>query len=238
MVNKFTQILINSLYPPICYLCLGDSNRSLHLCDACWKDQPYDAICCPLCAQPQDFETSNVCGSCVQHPPIYNNCLAPLRYQAPVSEFIHAFKYRGDLTAGKLLAEMLAAELNRHYKADWPDIIVPVPMHWTRLWYRGFNHSIQLARFLSKLLNQDIPVTTKICRRTNRAKPQSQLDAKSRYRNLNSAFVADSCMGLSVALLDDVITTGSTINACSKALIAAGASEIHIWAAARTPQKL
>lgn len=237
MVNKFTQILINSLYPPRCSLCLGVSNDLLQLCHACRNDLPDNGICCPLCAQPQHLEASSICGSCVQQPPIYNNCFAPLRYQAPVSGFIHAFKYRGDLAAGMLLAELLASELNRHYKVMWPDIIIPVPMHWTRLWLKGFNHSIQLAHFLSKLLDKPIPVSTKICRRVSHSTPQSQLDAKSRQRNLSGAFVANSCKGLRVALVDDVITTGSTINACCKTLIAAGASEIHVWAVARTPQR-
>ena len=237
MVNKFTQFLLNSLYPPLCYMCLSDSEDSLHLCEACRNDLPNNGICCPLCAQPQDLETSSVCGACLQQPPIYSSCIAPLRYQAPVSEFIHAFKYHSDLAAGRLLAELLATKLNQHDAMFWPDVIIPVPMHWTRLWRKGFNHSIRLALFLNKSLHKKIPVMTNLCRKINRSVPQSQLDAKTRQGNLSGAFLADSCKGLKNALLDDVITTGSTINACSKALIDAGAADIQIWAIARTPRR-
>lgn len=238
MVNKFIRRILNTLYRSTCYLCLKDSKYSLRLCELCRADLPYNQFCCPLCAEPYAMDSHQTCGNCLLRPPGYNTCLTPLRYQAPVSDFIQAFKYRADFAAGKLLAELLATKLKQHYRGDWPDAIVPVPMHWTRLWMKGFNHAIQLGNFLNIYLDATIPVSTTFCRKVGRSTPQSRLNAKSRHRNLIGAYTAtDACKGLRLALLDDVITTGSTVNACCDALIKAGAAEVHVWALAKTPTK-
>lgn len=120
-------------------------------------------------------------------------------------------------------------------KLTLPDVIAPVPMHWRRKLSRGFNHCEQLAEQLGQSLQR--PVFNGL-RRIRHSPPQQGLSAEQRRRNLQGAFALrgkQSVKGLSIALLDDVVTTGSTAEALSQLLLAAGAREVHIWSLARTP---
>jgi ComF family protein len=153
----------------------------------------------------------------------------------PVDSLIAAFKYRNQLTSGRLLSQLLLAEICRRY-ADQPlpEIIVPVPLHWRRQWRRGFNQSQCVASYLGAQLS--IPVQLRRIQRIRRTPTQQGLNKPQRQRNLKRAFrVTKPFSGETIALIDDVMTTGTTCAEISRELLKAGAGEVHIWALARTP---
>lgn len=156
---------------------------------------------------------------------------------------IHRFKYRHQLTQGRALAGLLAEYLLHSYdqqrELNLPELIVPVPLHWTRRWQRGFNQAEVLGWDLARVMNT--PQLTRLCRRTRRTPPQRGLSRKERQQNLRHAFsltrhARSALEGKCLALLDDVVTTTSTARTLSARLIEAGAAEVHVWALARTPE--
>ena len=142
------------------------------------------------------------------------------------------FKFGGDLVSGKVLSHRwIAAAAPR----DLPEAIVPVPLHVSRLRERGFNQAHELARPLARHLG--IPLRPGWLERTRRTDAQSDLDAEGRAGNVRGAFVARVPSGIRhVAVVDDVMTTGATLAACTLALKRGGVERVDIWALARTPK--
>ena len=151
------------------------------------------------------------------------------RYEAPVDGLVTRFKFHASLAAGALLAQLIVANL----EAPAADVIVPVPLHRARLGRRGYNQALELAKPLAVAWR--LPLAAAVLRRVRATAPQSELTAVQRRRNLRGAFVADAgaVHGRRVLLVDDVITTGSTANEAAKTLLAAGALEVRVLAAAR-----
>ncbi len=153
-------------------------------------------------------------------------------YGKPIKGLIRAFKFDGIRSLGKYMAEdmtrLFEMRCNKAY-----DLIIPIPLHPARLYERGFNQAEVLARQLSE--NTGIPLAEKAVRRIRKTKQQAKLSRGKRAKNLQNAFVADgNVRGKNILLIDDVITTGSTICACAEALKAAGAAEIRAMSAAGT----
>ncbi|MGH8282488.1 MAG: ComF family protein [Gammaproteobacteria bacterium] len=141
------------------------------------------------------------------------------------------FKFNGDLATGRLLGELLADYLAASEAAK-PDLLIPVPLHATRLKERGFNQALELARPVARHLR--LPMDWELCTRNKNTAIQSKLDAVERQRNLRDAFsVRQSLQGAEVAVLDDVVTTGATVAALSKTLKQAGAATVRVWSLAR-----
>jgi ComF family protein len=231
----------HSLLPSRCLLCAGPSGDKL-LCIGCHMDLPYSAHrqLCQQCGL-QLESLSLVCGHCLAHPPAFARCIIPFAYEYPLDALIHRFKYRRNLTSGKLLSQLLADHLHHHAQADadWcaPDLLIPAPMHWLRRWQRGFNQAECLARYLADELQ--LPLATRIVQRTHKTPAQNELSRAERQHNLRKAFViADkhraAIAGKHIALVDDVVTTTATARALSQLLIQAGAKDVQVWALART----
>ncbi len=210
-----------------CVLC-GARARGRLLCPACAGDLPLlPAERCPRCALPS--LDGLLCGACLKKPPRFERCEAVYRYAFPLDALIQHCKYGGAQELADLFAEALARRL-----ADrpLPDLIVPMPLHPARLRERGFNQALEIARRLGNHLN--IPCRH-ACRRQRDTPPQAGLDLKERQRNLRGAFVCDEDMkGKRIALLDDVMTSGGSLNELAKAARRAGALEIDAWVVART----
>lgn len=171
---------------------------------------------------------SGVCPECAAQPRPWSVVMAPLAWRFPVDALVARFKYAGALHFGALLGRLLAA----HCAGRRVDGIVPVPLHRARLADRGFNQALELARPPAAAL--DIPLLDGIARRVLATPPQAGLSAARRRRNLAGAFVADAqASGLRLALVDDVFTTGSTVDGLARALLEAGAREIEVWTVAR-----
>lgn len=226
--------LFNALIPSRCLVCNGGVRGLKPLCAGCEQDLPWNVPACPRCAMPQAGATT--CAECRQHPPAFARALCAFRYEAPVAVLLNRYKHHGQLAGGHLLAQALADAVHHHYREQGeplPDAIVPVPLHWRRLQGRGFDQALETGKVLSRRL--DIPLASGLRRLRHTSSQQGQ-GRMERQRNLAGAFVFRGRLtGRRIALIDDVLTTGSTATAIIPALQAAGAQEVHVWAIARTP---
>ena len=232
MVYKWTRKLISWFFPPTCLLCGARAEGDWNLCADCCAELPRNNHPCQCCAIPLDGSLDLVCGKCQQHPPPFDRAFAPLLYQQPVDYLVKALKFGSQLTIARLLGEWLGEDLAGRDRA-LPECIIPVPLHPSRLRERGFNQALELARPVSRRLG--IPVLPNSVQRIRRTKPQVELNFNARGGNVRGAFAVNRPLPVHhVALIDDVITTGSTVSEVAQVLGAAGVSEIDIWACART----
>lgn len=220
--------------PHQCSLC-GDRSANGPICDHCQVDLPHNIHGCRTCALPLTAGQL-VCGDCLALPKPYQLTFCPLLYQHPVDHLILRLKKHNPRTGANALLPLLRQSVENHYgsTAPWPDLLVPVPSHrWTRL-RRGFNQAHSLAEQLGAAYQ--LPVHA-LVRHNGGAKPQKTLDRKTRFANLRNVFdCPTSLQGETVAVVDDVITTGATAILISRCLLRAGAGRVHIWALARTPK--
>lgn len=208
-----------------CLLC-GALNREGVWCGPCDAALPYlGAAHCPMCAIPTT--NGEVCGRCLSHPPRFDRTVAVFAYAFPVDALIRALKFNEQL----LLAPQLAGRLAQRIEVR-PDCIVPMPLHPARLRERSFNQSLELARRVARQL--DIPLLEQACQRVRDTVPQSALSWKERGKNMRKAFAcAVDLKGKHVAVVDDVMTSGASINELARALRQAGAREVSAWVVAR-----
>ncbi|MEW5943058.1 MAG: ComF family protein [Pseudomonadota bacterium] len=232
-MSNFTAPFLNiwskiaQSFPQDCLLC-GAACGNTRLCAACRASLPHHtASCCPRCALPTP--DGHICGQCLKQPPAFDRTLAAFSYAFPADALVQALKYRHNLAAASVLAEPLA-ELARAQPR--PDLLVPMPLHSSRLRERGFNQSIELTRIVAKTL--DLPLAPDACERTRATAPQVSLPIDERAKNLRGAFAGRMDLtGKKVAILDDVMTTGATLNELARTLRRAGAAEISAWVVAR-----
>ncbi|HEX2584277.1 MAG TPA: ComF family protein [Steroidobacteraceae bacterium] len=167
-------------------------------------------------------------------PPRYQYSYCAFEYGYPIAEFVRKLKYGYSLSQAQVLGQLLAEYLHQHHHTTWPDCIVPVPLSTPRYHERGFNQAIELGRVLEK--NLKIPLRTDLLERTRHTVEQAGLSRRERRKNLRNAFaVAGPKLPDHVAILDDVVTTGSTVNEIARTLKRAGVSTIEVWAVARAP---
>lgn len=208
-----------------CELC-GAPAGSAGICAPCRADLPWIAVACRRCARP--LAAPGECERCRWHPPPWSRAIAPLAWGFPVDALIGRFKYGGALHFGALLGRLLATTCDDRR----PDGIIPVPLHPARLAERGFNQARELA--LPLVRGGGLPLLDDVCRRISATPPQAGLSAQQRYRNLAGAFaVTGELAGRRVAIVDDVLTTGSTAAALSRELLRACAASVEVWAVAR-----
>lgn len=209
----------------------GAHAADLALCAGCAGDLPVaDGPACPSCALP--LSTEHRCGACLRHPPAFDHTRAAFRYGFPVDGLLHAFKYGGDLTLAQTLAQPLARSAGTLPR---PDLLLPMPLHPSRLKERGFNQALEIARPIARWL--DLPLAADGCRRIRDTASQAGMKWKERQRNVRGAFACDlDLTGKSVAVVDDVMTTGATLNEISRVLKAQGAATVSAWVVARTPK--
>ena len=222
-------------FPPRCLLCAQPGFAGRALCAGCNADLPRMGPSCMRCAEAlpatgAGLPELTVCGACLWRPPPFASITVPFAYARPVDWLIHRLKFRRDLAAGRLLGELLAAT----FAVDPPplDAVVAVPLHARRLRERGFNQSLELAGPVARAL--DLPLCADALRRRYGAPAQMDLPARQRRANVRAAF-APGGRRLSgrVLLVDDVVTTASTVAEASRALLDGGCSAVHVLAAAR-----
>lgn len=187
---------------------------------------------CTRCATPLPASGSHAeCGRCQRHPPTFERSLALFRYQFPVDKLVLQLKFRRELSLARLFGELMVARVQSR-PARTPDVIVPVPLHRSRLRERGYNQALEIARTVGAQLR--LPVDAHGVRRARDTRAQSDLSLRERRKNVRGAFVArGNFNGLRVAIIDDVMTSGSTAEALAKCLKNAGAREIEVWVVAR-----
>lgn len=211
-----------------CVLC-GAMSRDGLWCKACDSALPYLALPhCQVCALPTS--TGEVCGRCLSHPPIFTRTTAVFSYAFPLDRLIQAMKYREQLALAPAFAKKLAHRIGNTHR---PDYLIAMPLHPDKLRERGFNQSLLLAGKIADIYHHRL--LPDACRRVRNTPPQSALPWKDRKKNMRDAFRCDiDLTGKSVALVDDVLTTGASLNALAEAVQKRGATEISCWVVART----
>lgn len=180
------------------------------------------------------------------NPPVYQRCIAPYNYNGYVRYMHHSFKFNQDLAAGQILAELMAERIGaivgetssveaERVSAVLPDFIVPVPTHWWRRLKRGFDQTEIIAETLSARLG--VPLMSAL-RRVRSDKPQQGLNAQERAVNVAGTFKVrerkkDVIYSQTIALVDDVMTTGATVKEAASALLQGGAKSVDVWCLAR-----
>ena len=218
------------LFPATCVLCGCDVAGNLDLCADCRADLPRVLRPCPRCGLPLATETGGECGACITDPPAFTCTSVPFRYEDPVKHLIHALKFNRKLYVARVLGELMA----EHYAQQGarPDVIMPVPLHTGRLRERGFNQALELARPVAAHLR--IPISTHACVRTRGTAAQSDLPAEQRAKNVKGAFELRGPLKVRrVAIIDDVMTTGATVDELARVLIAGGVEDVQVWVCAR-----
>ncbi|MBE9547902.1 MAG: ComF family protein [Proteobacteria bacterium] len=249
-VNQMISKLVDGLYPPVCVLC-GESGQAGHnnqgkytaaadICRACQQDLVQNEPACYQCGIPLSAAGNNprlCCADCLQSPPCFTRTLAPYLYQWPLDRLVQAFKFQGDLTVGRMLAGLIQGNIEKLANAAVPDAIIPIPLHRSRQQQRGFNQAALLAADLAKGLN--IPLRENILLRGKPRLPQVELDAKARKKNIRGVFALDARVAklpAHVALVDDVMTTGSTLSEAARILLERGVERVDCWVIARAPK--
>lgn len=213
--------LLDVLVPQRCLLC--------HEPRPGWRPFPAPGSLCPDCRTDLPWLALPGRGS-----PESGRVFAALSYEYPVDRLVTAAKFHRRRECARALGELLATALRSHQGATLPDLLVAVPLHRRRLGERGFNQAEDIAHEVSNALR--IPQDVRLCLRERATAEQSGLSAAARRRNLRGAFrVTRDVCGATIAVIDDVITTGSTAATLVRALAAAGAAEVVVWAAAQTP---
>lgn len=218
------------LAPERCAFC-GGADAVDGVCAGCRNDLPWNSVCCPSCAQP--LTAAALCAKCLQRPPSFDLAWTAFVHRDPVRQRIHRFKFGAAFDQGRLLGRLMAHRLQLR-AAPLPALVIPVPMPRAKLLRRGFNQTVEMARALRSALGVRIDLDAARLLRI----PEEQIGqtAAQRRRNLRGAFqVQRDLTGLHVALLDDVMTTGATLDALARAARKAGATRIEAWALARAP---
>jgi len=239
-VSSLLDTLLHWIYPMDCAACGAPvKDRSLSsFCRPCWRSiRPIAGPICPHCGRPLAsplalvHSPTHVCGACRERPPHFDRALSPYRYEGVLDQAIRLFKYRGRTALARPLADLALAWIDRIPVAD---IVIPVPLHPSRLREREFNQSLLLADRIAQHL--ELPLSFHDLQRVRPTRPQTELDRQERARNVQRAFAvrpAADLNGRRVLLVDDVLTTGATVEACAVALRKAGAEAVSVLTVAR-----
>jgi ComF family protein len=241
-MNLITRIL-DLVLPASCSYCRSpvvDSGIP-RFCNACWADiSPLQGPVCPTCGRPFGSPESltdspeHECWNCRKDPPHYDQALAAGMFEGPLREAIHLYKYRPLRSLGKHLSHWMAGQVRMTVPLD---MAMPVPLHKKRLRLRGFNQALLLAHGVS--LRFTIPLIYDNLVRTRYTRPQVELSGRERAENVRGAFdlirPAEVCEKR-ILLIDDVFTTGATMNECAKVLKDAGAGSVTVLTLARTTE--
>lgn len=231
MVYQWLNNTLSRWLPQGCVLC-GQNSHNLALCRQCREDLPRlrDA-CCHQCGLPLPAGVvSPVCGQCQQYPPAYDRVVGALAYTSPVAELVTGLKFHQRIQLARLLGELLAARvqsMGHHVQA-----ILPVPLHPRRVTERGYNQALEIARPLARIL--DLPVLTDAVSRHRHTAAQSAQPPGRRQGNIRGAFALNAAPPVHrLALVDDVMTSGHTVNEVAGLLRRAGVEHIEVWCVAR-----
>jgi ComF family protein len=231
MVYKLQQWL-PVLFPSHCRLCGTATRTALDLCRPCRDEAPWLKNTCRQCSLPLPACCDDeLCGRCQKLAPAFDATTALFHYRPPVDYLIKRLKFSNELAIGPLLSGLLAERLAAR-PAPLPGLLIPVPLHHTRLRERGYNQATELARGIGNRLG--IRTTHRLCLRNRKTEPQSLLTHNARRLNLRNAFtVTVARVPGHIAIIDDVMTTGHTAGELARALKCAGAKRIEVWVIAR-----
>jgi ComF family protein len=225
--------LVEVIYPPRCILCGAPGFDDKDICKSCYRELPWIGSSCVQCAIPLADDSGDQlrCGNCLKQPPFFDHSLSLFRYEKNAISLIQQLKFNEKLACSRLLGNMLATAVQQQ-GAGLAECILPVPLNKKRLRQRGFNQSIELVREVVKQF--DIRLDVSSVARTRDTKPQSGLDRKQRGKNIKGAFCLHKAVNAEhVVVVDDVVTTTSTVNELARVLKNAGVKRVDVWSVAR-----
>lgn len=225
--------IIQRLFPYHCCICRNFAS-TMDLCESCKAELPWVVDRCYRCGLRLEGRDEHIlCERCQNNPPHFSRVCALFSYDPPIQRLITGLKFGNQLSNGRVLGELLKEKIQSWYQGlVLPQAILPVPLHFKRLRQRGFNQSYELIRPFLK--HSRIPCLYKTVKRSRHTKPQSGLNEEIRRLNVKNAFHVQSIKDYKhLAIVDDVVTTGSTVNALSIALKQQGAEHIDVWCICR-----
>ncbi len=228
-INQWLNIapLRTYLFKQNCTLCDAPTNSEFSLCTACVQDLPLAPR--PSCPQCGLSTQGDVCGKCLKQQPYFDATHALFTYNYPVDALLQHYKYNNALYLSQTFAQLLSAKM----QDTEIDIIIAMPLHPSRIKERGFNQSLELAKIIAK--QHDIVLDSISCNRIKNTPPQASLPLKNRLKNMQGAFACNNTFsGKHIALIDDVMTTGSSLNELAKTIKKAGARKVSCYVLART----
>jgi ComF family protein len=229
-VYNWVQFVRYALYPRRCVLCGQPGHDERDLCRDCLAELPWNRLACRCCSAPLQTPAA-ICGSCLRRPPPFVLSQIPFRYESPLNTLLPQLKFQHKLHLAPLFADLLA-ETIRGRSEPLPQALLPVPLHPGRLRERGYNQALEIARPLSRQLA--IPLALQFCTRQRHTQAQTSLSGAERRRNLRGAFaVTAGEVPRHVAIVDDVVTTGATVEELARTLRRAGVETVEVWACAR-----
>ena len=227
--------LLNILFPSRCPVCDNNSDSYAHnpICLSCWGEiRKYEGPSCGICGTPTVSLHTTTCRQCMEARPPYARILYYGIYEGVLKESIHLLKFNSCKRLAKPLGSLMSG-----LPLEKSDGIVPVPLHIRRLQQRGFNQTAVLGLHLSR--ESGVPLMPDVLRKVRETPPQTDVTGKERLKNVKNAFsVSGDVRGLSLLLVDDVITTGATVRECSRVLMDAGAKSVTVAALARSMPRL
>jgi len=263
LINALTHFLSKEFISGNCYFCHKSADINLSLCEPCVQSLIVNIPCCSRCANPlkshqtehssksknhsiyssqksadksldETAISSPLCGKCLNHTYYFDQVNSPLLYSGQLTHLMHAFKYQEKLFLGRTLVHLFMLNSRPIWESahNRPEVLIPIPLYKKRIQERGFNQAIELAQQLGKTININIDHDS-----LKRIKPtvsQRGLSAVERKKNIKNAFAFDSKVSYKhVALIDDVMTTGNTVNEAAKMLKKAGVERVDVWTIAR-----
>lgn len=235
-----TDALLELCYPERCAACDARMEARVGLCTTCAESLYPLGAACTVCAEPQETRRGILCARCKRAPPPYRRATAPYRYGGELACALRRLKYGGARGAGRVelarpLGKLLADALGQAISAD---VIVPVPLHPSRLRHRGFSQAQALAEHARHFAGVRQRLDVRLLERAYATSEQAGLSRALRKKNVRGAFVVPRAatrhvLGKAILLIDDVLTTGSTAAACARALRAAGARSVDVLVLAR-----
>lgn len=236
-VRTGLRAAIDLVLPPTCLSCRKPVGAAGGLCPSCWSglgfiERPYcDRLGTPFASDDGD---ATISPAAIADPPAYDRARAAARFGDVARDLVHLLKYGDRLDLAAPLGGWMA-RAGRELLAD-ADELVPVPLHWSRLWQRRFNRSAMLARAISARAN--VPVADDVLLRTRATPPQVGLARKERARNVQGAFAVEKSArirvkGRNLIVVDEVLTSGATADACARVLRRAGAARVDVLVLAR-----
>lgn len=239
-IRKMLNHLADFFFPPKCLLCgtIFKPENSSYFCNTCYDGflftrKPVCSKCGAMFLSEQGND--HFCGQCLTTEPAFDRARSIGLYEGTLRQAIHGFKYNQKSLLGKPLAQLLTEQGKMRITPFVYDTLVPVPLHPGKLRQRGFNQALVLAKKAGK--GWDIPVDTTSLQRKKQTPPQTMLSKDARRRNIRGAFTCNPAgiKGKKLLLIDDVYTSGSTVNECAKTLKKNGAAAVDVLTLARTP---
>ena len=242
---EWAQKIFSKLFPSRCIICRQTVNQAavnagIELCVQCYDGLTANSHCCFRCALPLSDEISEqvLCGRCISKLPYFDYVHSLFRYEDAVISLVHQLKFSEKITFSRTLGEMLLSRLQAEMPMleDRPDCLLPVPLYKSRMRQRGYNQSIEIARIMAK--NLQIPIVYDAVLRRRSTESQTGLNAKQRQKNIRGAFeIVQQIKFKHVLIIDDVVTTGSTVNELAKLLKKNSVERVGVLSIARAPVK-